>query len=357
MNKQALKTYGWQDNWEAAVQETGYPARVIRQDHDLYRVAGAEGELNARITGKMMYEAASEADYPAVGDWVVIDRETDEGGDAAISQILPRRSAFIRKAAGSSQAVQVVAANVDTVFLCMALNQDYNLRRLERYLTIAWDSGAQPAVVLTKADLCTDLPQKLLEVDLASAGCPVVVCSALSQEGLEKVRQLVVPGKTVAFMGSSGVGKSTLINYLLGEERLVTAAIGQNDKGRHTTTHRQLYVLPDGGMVIDTPGMRELQLESGDLSRAFDDIEALAEGCRFRDCTHSGEPGCAVQAAVDEGLLAQSRLDNYHKLQRELGYEGLNSRQMEAEKIKSMFGSKQDMKQAMRAVKQKNHRR
>ena len=357
MNRQALKKYGWQDAWETQISEGGYPARVIRQDHDLYRVAGAKGELNARITGKMMYEAASEADYPAVGDWVVIDRETDEGGEAAISRILKRRSVFVRKAAGSSQAVQVVAANVDTIFLCMALNQDYNLRRLERYLTIAWDSGATPVVVLTKADLCDDLPQKLAEVTLTSAGCSVVVCSALSHEGLEQVRQLVKPRQTIAFLGSSGVGKSTLINYLLGEEKLATAAIGQNDKGRHTTTHRQLYVLPDSGMVIDTPGMRELQLESGDLSRAFDDIEALAADCRFRDCTHSGEPGCAVQAAIADGLLDQSRLDNYHKLQRELGYEGLNSRQMEAEKIRSMFGSKQEMKQAMRAVKQKNHRR
>lgn len=169
MNRQALKKYGWQDAWETQIGEGGYPARVIRQDHDLYRVAGAKGELNAHITGKMMYEAASEADYPAVGDWVVIDRETDEGGEAAISRILKRRSVFVRKAAGSSQAVQVVAANVDTIFLCMALNQDYNLRRLERYLTIAWDSGATPVVVLTKADLCDDLPQKLAEVTLTSA--------------------------------------------------------------------------------------------------------------------------------------------------------------------------------------------
>ena len=357
MNQEVLKRYGWNDTWAALLPIEAYPARVIRQDHDLYRVAGPSGEMNARVTGKMMYAAASEADYPAVGDWVAVDRDNDASGDASIGQILARRSVFVRKAAGSGQAVQVVAANVDTVFICMALNYDYNLRRLERYLTISWDSGAQPVVVLTKADLCADLPQKLAEVSLTSAGCPVVVSSALNQEGLEQVRQLTAPGKTVAFIGSSGVGKSTLINYLLGEARLATAEIGQNEKGRHTTTHRELYVLPGGGLVIDTPGMRELQLENGDLSRAFEDIEALAQECRFRDCTHSGEPGCAVQRAIEDSTLTPSRLESYHKLQRELGYEGLNFRQMEAEKIKSMFGGKQEMKQAMRAFKQKNRRR
>lgn len=357
MNQDVLKQYGWNDTWAALLPMGAYPARVIRQDHDLYRVVGPSGEMNARVTGKMIYAAADEADYPAVGDWVAVDRDSDAQGDASIGQILARRSVFVRKAAGSGQAVQVVAANVDKVFICMALNADYNLRRLERYLTIAWDSGAQPVVVLTKADLCGDLPQKLAEVSLASAGCPVVVSSALHQEGLEQVRQLAAPGKTVAFIGSSGVGKSTLINYLLGEERLATAEIGQNEKGRHTTTYRQLYVLPEGGMVIDTPGMRELQLESGDLSRAFDDIESLAQDCRFRDCTHTGEPGCAVQQAIEDGRLPLERLNSYHKLQRELGYEGLNFRQMEAEKIKAMFGSKQEMKQTMRAFKQKNRRR
>lgn len=357
MNERLI-AYGWNERLaQAANIEGNYPARVIRQDHDLYRLAGAQGEMTARVSGKLMYEATDNAAFPAVGDWVLVDRESDAGGEAVIRQILPRKSVFLRKAAGTTQAVQVVAANVDVIFICMALNEDFNLRRLERYLTIAWDSQARPVIILTKADLCTDLYQLTMEVSTVSAGCETIVCSASTIDGLDQIRALLSPGVTAAFIGSSGVGKSTLINTLLGDQQLATAAIGHRDRGRHTTTYRQLFLLPMGGMVIDTPGMRELQLESGDLSQAFEDIDDLARECRFRDCTHTNEPGCAVRAAIENGLLSQSRLDNYRKLQRELGYEGLNFRQMEEEKIKSMFGSKQEMKQLVRSVKQKNNSR
>ena len=244
------------------------------------------------------------------------------GDNAVIRHVLPRKSCFIRKAAGEKNEEQVVAANIDTVFLCMSLNNDFNLRRLERYVAIAWNSGAVPVVVLTKGDLCEDPDSKLVEVS-SVAGVDVIVTNTINQNGYQQIYPYLTEGKTIAFIGSSGVGKSTLINCLLGERHLETNGLRKDDKGRHTTTHRELILLPSGGMVIDTPGMRELGMwVAGDgIDQTFSDIEKLAQKCRFRDCTHSGsEPGCAVQEAVGRGELPIDRLRSYQKLMNENRY-------------------------------------
>jgi len=296
-------------------------ARIILQEKGLYRIAGEQGEKLAAVSGKFQYQASAVSEYPAVGDYVMADWNED-GGNAVIHEVLPRKSAFIRKAAGEGRQEQVVAANVDTVFICMALNNDYNLRRLERYLSIAWDSGAVPVIVLTKADLCDDLSSKIFEVSGVAMGVDVLVTSAVEQDGYEQVLNYIGEDKTVAFIGSSGVGKSTLINCLLGENRLETNGLRNDDKGRHTTTHRELIVLPAGGSVIDTPGMRELGMwdsEEG-IERTFADVEELAARCRFGDCTHGKEPGCAIRRALDEGELSMDRWLSYQKLKAENAY-------------------------------------
>lgn len=359
MSKIDLKDYGLTARFaqEATLYDGLYLARVTEQHRDLYKVVCEGGELYATVTGRLAYNAGNSADFPAVGDWVMIDRTDDEAGNAVIHHILQRKSVFERKAAGTSRDIQIVAANIDMVFICMSLNADFNLRRLERYLSIGWNSAATPVIVLTKADLCRDLDWYLAEVATVSVGTDVVVCSSMDDDGWEGIRSYLAAGKTYAFIGSSGVGKSTLINRLLGQDILATNEIrADDDKGRHTTTYRQLILLPQGGVVIDTPGMRELHLDSGDLSRSFEDIEDLASACRYRDCSHGSEPGCAVRQAIEKGELPAERFENYLKLQKELGYDGLNHRQLEQVKIKNMFGSMGEMKQVMRQVKQKNKR-
>lgn len=355
-----LKKYGLTDRWEqeAAQFEGLFPARIIRQDRDLhYRAVGEDGELGAVLSGKLLHDAGSAHLLPAVGDWVMLDRLEDRSGSAVIRHTLTRRSGFTRKAAGTANALQVVAANIDTVFLCMSLNADFNLRRMERYLTLAWDSGATPVIVLTKSDLCPDLALRMDQIASVSMGAEVIACSAKNEAGYERVARRVRPGETVAFLGSSGVGKSTLINRLAGQEVLATREIRDSDgRGRHTTTHRELILLPSGGIVIDTPGMRELQLYSGDLSKTFGDIEDLAAGCRFTDCTHQTEPGCKIRQAIEAGALSAERFAAYQKLRRELSYEGLNSQQVEQEKINRMFGSKSEYKKIMKHIKNKNQR-
>ena len=352
-----LKKYGMTDRFlqEAALFEGLFLARITEQHHDIYKVISEQGELQAGVSGKFAYDANNDTDFPAVGDWVMIDRVNGSGGNAVIHQILSRKSVFVRKAAGTGNAVQIIAANVDVIFICMSLNADFNMRRLERYLSIAWDSMATPVIVLTKSDLCDDLEQKLADVNAVSVGSDVIICSSMAENGYQSVTGYITEGRTIAFLGSSGVGKTTLINRLLGEDILATKAIREDDgKGRHTTTRRQLLLLPAGGIVIDTPGMRELHLSTGDLSKSFEDIDELASHCKYRDCSHNAEPGCAVRAAIAAGELSAKRFENYRKLQNELSYEGLNFRQMEEEKIKRMFGSKSEMKQAMRIAKNKN---
>ena len=320
--------------------------RILSQEKDLYRMITAEGECTAKVSGKFRYQAAYPSDFPAVGDFVMAGKTMEETR-AVIHQVLPRKSVFMRKAAGSDRKEQLVATNIDIVFLCMALNQDFNVRRLERYLSIAWDSGAKPVVVLTKSDICEDIEEKLLAVQEAAPGVKIIKTTAIKAEtsgktafeaevsgteisettasktdGIEEILPYLSTGTTAAFLGSSGVGKSTLVNRLLGEERLATGGIRNDDKGRHTTTHRELLFLPDGGMVIDTPGMRELGMwdaKSG-IDRTFSDIEELALQCRFRDCTHTVEPGCAVQKALKNGTLSKERMQSYQKLKTENDY-------------------------------------
>lgn len=320
--------------------------RVISQYKDLYKIITEEGESLAEISGKFRYRVQELVEYPAVGDFVMADLGggIGSGGNGMIQQVLSRKSVFERLAAGTIQQRQVVAANIDLVFICMALNNDYNLSRLERYLAVAWNSGATPVVVLTKADLCESLSQIVSEVSVVAAGTDVIVTSGYDQVSCHKLLPYLQPGLTASFIGSSGVGKSTLINELAGEKLLTTGAIGWEDKGRHTTTRRELLVLHQGGIVIDTPGMRELGVEAVDLSRSFSDIEELISQCRFGDCSHRQEPGCAVRQALESGELDRRRLESYCKLKKEAKYDGLSSKQIETEKINTMFGGMAEMK-------------
>lgn len=308
--------------YEALASE--YPdltlGRIVLQEKGLYHIVTEAGcRQPAEVSGKFRFEAAVPSDFPAVGDYVMAD--TNNGDTAIIHHVLHRRSLFLRRAAGTSNTEQTVAANIDTIFICMALNNDFNLRRLERYLSAAWESGSVPVVILTKSDLCDDPDSKLVQVQSSAIGVDILTTSAIRDE-LDTLLSYMTPGKTVAFVGSSGAGKSTLINHLLGEERLKTGGLRNDDRGRHTTTHRELLILPGGAIVIDTPGMRELGMwdASEGIDTAFADIEALAEECRFSDCTHSGEPGCAVCEALKTGKLPQSRWQSYLKLTAENAY-------------------------------------
>jgi ribosome biogenesis GTPase len=297
------------------------PGRVALEHTHIYRVITDAGESLARVSGRLRHRAATRADFPAVGDWVAV-QPPEQSGDSRIVAVLPRRSRFSRRAAGDPTEEQVVAANIDTVFLVVGLDGDFNPRRIERYLLVAVESGASPVVVLNKADVVEDA-EAMAEIVRGSVGdVPVHVVSCRLSGGVDVLRQYLGTGQTGALLGSSGVGKSTIVNRLVGHELLKTETVRESDsRGRHTSTARQMIVLPDSGVLIDTPGMRELQLwESGDVRDAFGDIEGLASGCKFRDCRHREEPGCAVLGAVASGALSQGRLESYHKLQNEQAF-------------------------------------
>lgn len=351
MSKINLKDYGLNDRFFNESQMYNYSlGRIISQDKGLYTAVTENGEFKAQISGKLRYNAVNISDYPAVGDFVMLD---ENEGTSVIHHILTRKSAFIRKAAGTSKDDQVVAANVDTIFICMSLNRDFNLRRLERYIAIGWDSGAIPVVVLTKSDLCTDIDSIFLELSGIAIGLDILVTSSLAEE-YESIKKYINYGCTVAFIGSSGVGKTTLINKLMGQSIFETREIRNDDRGRHATTRRELILLPEGGIVIDTPGMRELGIESADFSRAFSDIDELSQMCKFSDCTHTREPGCAVKKAVESGSLSEERLESYFKLKKEADYEGLNFKQIETQKLNRMFKDVGGMKNIRRFSKEKN---
>lgn len=318
-----IKKYGFSKSFSNGILQDNQltPARILSQEKGFYRIISDKGKKLAEVSGKFQFQTTVSSDYPAVGDFVLVNWN-ESGNSAIIESLLPQKSAFIRKAAGGSQQEQVVAANIDIVFLCMALNNDFNLRRMERYISIAWDSGAMPVVVLTKSDLCDDLEQKLAEVSTIAFGVDVLVTTSTEENGYEELLPFISEGKTIAFIGSSGVGKSPLINRLLGKELLKTNGLRNDDKGRHTTTHRELFLLPSGGMVIDTPGMREFGMWDNDtgIERTFMDIEELAAQCKFRNCTHTNEPGCAIQKALTTGKLEINRWQSYQKLKAENDY-------------------------------------
>lgn len=316
---------GWNDAFAHAFEPWAstphvYPGRVAIEFNYNYRVHLEQAEVPVVVSGRLKHRAASRSELPAVGDWVAVRKRPDEDRGAIVG-VLPRRSAFSRKMAGQVADEQIVAANIDVVFLVMGLDADFNLRRLERYLLLARESGAAPVILLTKPDLCPEVESRRASVASLAGGLPIHVISPKYGHGLDEVAAYLTPGRTGALLGSSGVGKSTIINRLLGAEVQRTREVRATDsRGRHTTSHRELVMLPSGGLIIDTPGMRELQLwDVGDAVReTFEDIDQLAAGCQFTDCRHRDEPRCAVKAAVADGSLPASRLESYHNLQDEL---------------------------------------
>lgn len=314
-----LKPYGYQGG---GAENGLLPACVLAQQKDLYQVICENGETSARVSGKLRFAAERPEDFPTVGDYVLIDYQPS--GESRIEKLLPRRSSFQRLDPSSSgHGAQTVAANFDYVFVMQSLNQNFNPHRLERYLTLSWQSGGTPVVLLTKLDLAEDPEMMIMQACAVAAGVDVFPVSAYTGEGLEEVRALLSPGKTAVFLGSSGVGKSSLVNALMGETVMDTGGIREEDgRGRHTTTYRQMLKLPDGGCVIDTPGMRELGMWDvrGGIEESFADVTQFLGRCRFSDCTHGNEPGCAIWEAIREGQLSRKRWDSYRKLQKEAKY-------------------------------------
>ena len=346
-----LEDLGWNDffasQWTEEDSNSSAPARVAEEFRGHYRLLAAGGAWLGELAGRLRFDAASREDLPAVGDWVAAQHRA--GSDrATIHRVLARRSKFSRQAAGTRGDEQIVACNVDTVLLVTSLNREFSPRRIERYLTMIWESRARPAIVLNKADLCAERGGFVNEAEAVALGVPIHVTSAATGEGVDALDAYLSRGQTVALLGSSGVGKSTLINRLLGTEQQATKPVREeDDRGRHATTSRQMMVLPRGGVLIDTPGMRELQLweSPGGLAQTFADVEALAAQCRFDDCSHAREPGCAVRAAVEDGRVEGARLESYHKLQRELHFQSTKHDKVERAKAEKRWrGIHKDMK-------------
>lgn len=322
----SILRWGWNDYfqavWRNAERGTAVPGRVIAQSRGIWRVAGDFGECPATVGGKLRLAAEGGAEWPAVGDWVAMEVR-DRGSAAQIHEVLPRRSEFVRKVAGKRIAEQVIAANVDIALLVSALDSDFNPGRSERYLSQCWESGARPVIVLNKADVCEPPKERLEEMERIAMGVSVCAVSAKTGLGFDELEKHLARGQTIVLLGSSGVGKSTIVNRLLERAIQEVREVRESDsRGRHTTTAREIFVLPNGALLMDTPGLRELQLWDADegVSQTFSDIESLGEECRFGNCRHNGEPGCAVLAAIAAGALDMARLENWRKLQRELEF-------------------------------------
>lgn len=335
------------------LEKDKFLGRISSQYRDIYKVLINEKEILAKVSGKFIYNSFLKEDYPVVGDYVQLDRDSDELGNAIIEKVFERKTVFKRKNHNNGQN-EVLASNIDYVFICMALNNDFNIRRLERYIAVCYDSGVTPVIVLTKADLCNDITEKLTEVEKVAIGIDILIVSYKDRKSIEQVYNYLNENITICFVGSSGVGKSTLINSILGEDKLKTNGLRNDDKGRHTTTRREMFVLDNKSIVIDTPGMRELSVDNKDLDKTFIDIKELEKGCKFSDCTHTNEPKCAIKEAIENGNLCPKRYASYIKLNEESKYLNLNFKEIEKEKIKKMFGSKKEYKNISRHIKNKN---
>ena len=321
-----LSEFGWNGEFEEKFQEfevKGFlPARIIGSNRLIYRLFSEDGELLGKLSGNFRFNCQSKGDYPTVGDWIAF-KPSNHKGFVSIKGVLDRKSKFSRKVAGKVYDEQIIASNIDTIFIISGLDQDFNIRRLERYVILAAESNAEFVFILNKADLCKDTGDIITQIKSLFPNISVYALSALNNQGLEQLNQYIKPGETIVFLGSSGVGKSTIINCLLGEEKLKTGHVSTYDgRGRHITSSKNIILLPGGGLVIDTPGLRELQiLSSGDgLNNAFSDIEQISEKCKYRNCKHVNGPGCAVLTAVTEGIISEERLNNYQKLTREIDY-------------------------------------
>jgi len=330
-----LKDLGWNEFFKESFndlwKEGIIPGRIFSEQRGEYKIQTEAGILSCRISGKLRLSFDQGGEVPAVGDFVMVAPRADEGS-GTIHNILSRKTKLSRKIAGEVTREQVMVTNIDYVFIVMALNNDFNIKRLDRYLIVAWESGAIPVVLLTKADLCIDLAEKLEEVQNSALGVMVHAVSTVIPIGIDTVKEYIKPGTTTALIGSSGVGKSTLINAILGEEVQKVEGLRDDDRGRHTSTYRSIFSLKDGGLIVDTPGMRELQLWTGEegIIGTYEDIKAIAKNCRFKDCQHKKEPGCAINEALDEGILVAERLESYKKLQKELLY--IEGKQKEIER-------------------------